>query len=56
MSEKMRDVMIEGFTDILLLTADLITAPFLAVYRVMSDFVHRKGRYRYRDRGASGSV
>jgi hypothetical protein len=56
MSEKWRDVMIEGFTDVLLLTADLITAPILAVYRVASDFVHHKGRYTYRDHGSRGSL
>ena len=55
MSEKMRDVMIEGFTDILILTADLITAPILAVCRVVSDFVHRRGHYSHFDRGSPSS-
>ena len=54
MSEKMRDVMIERFTDILMLTADVITAPVLAVYRVTSDFVHHRGRYSRLDRGSPG--
>jgi hypothetical protein len=45
MSDKMRDVMVEGFIDIFLLIVDLITAPILAVCRVVSDFVHRRGHY-----------
>ena len=45
MSDKTRGIMVEAFIDIFLLTIDLITAPILAVHRVMSDFVHRRGHY-----------
>lgn len=41
--------MIEGFFDIVILAADLVTAPFIAICRVASDFVHNEGRYRHSD-------
>ncbi|HUN71431.1 MAG TPA: hypothetical protein VMU52_03890 [Steroidobacteraceae bacterium] len=44
--EEIWEVMVEGSTDIIMLMAELITAPIMAVVRVLSDFVHRKGRYK----------
>lgn len=41
---------IEGATDVLKLYADLITAPFMALFRVMSDFVHNEGHYKRSNR------
>ncbi len=31
----------------MMLTADLITVPIMAVCRVMSDFIHGEGRYKH---------
>lgn len=51
MSEKIREeiweVIVEGSTDILNLSVDLITAPFLAICRVASDFIYGKGKYKH---------
>lgn len=52
MGAKIWQEMVEGFTDILYLWVDLITAPILAVYRVTSDFIHGEGRYKHSDRSS----
>ena len=44
--EEIWEVIVEGSTDIITLMAELITAPIMAVVRVLSEFVHRKGRYK----------
>jgi hypothetical protein len=49
MGEKIWGVMVEGFTDIVKLCADLITAPIIALCRVISDFIHGEGRYKHSD-------
>lgn len=49
MSEKVwkeiREVIVEGCTDMMNLWLDLITAPVMAICRVTSDFIHGKGKY-----------
>lgn len=47
-----RVIVVEACSDALNLYVDLITAPFLAVCRVVSDFIHSKGRYDHSDRGS----
>lgn len=47
MDESLWEEIVEGFTDIVKLYADLITAPILAVLRVASDFIHGEGHYKH---------
>lgn len=48
MGKEIWAVMVEGFTDVVRLYADLITAPIMAVCRVLSDFIHNEGHYKRR--------
>lgn len=50
--EEIWEVVVEGGTDILYMSMDLIAAPFMAICRVVSDFIHGKGRYDHSDRGS----
>lgn len=55
MGKEIWAVMVEGFTDIVKLSVDLITAPVLAIFRVTSDFIHNEGRYKRPDHGSPRS-
>lgn len=50
--EEIREEIVEGATDILYLWVDLIAAPFMAICRVASDFIHAEGHYKRSDRGS----
>lgn len=52
MREEIWEIMVEAFTDIVKLYADLITAPILAILRVGSDFIRGEGHYKHSHRGS----
>ena len=49
MGKEIWQVLVETCTDTLNLYVDLITAPFLAIYRVASAFIHSEGKYNHSD-------
>ncbi|MDE2451715.1 MAG: hypothetical protein KGO22_22240 [Gammaproteobacteria bacterium] len=50
--EELREGMKEGASDMLYLWVDIIAAPFMAICRVASDFIHGEGHYKHPDRGS----
>jgi len=52
MWEEIWEGMKEGASDVLYLWVDMIAAPFMAVCRVASDFIHGEGHYKHPDRSS----